>query len=78
MGTQGYLPRGGACVSCRRRKMVGNIALCIIWNDSSCSAIPFLNRNVMPPDQCVLNATAEDGPKIVNTSLDKSGRRFKF
>ena len=29
MGTQAYLPRGGACVSCRRRKMVGIIALCI-------------------------------------------------
>jgi hypothetical protein len=49
--------------------MVGNIALCIIiiWNDSFCSAILFLNRNAMPPDQCVLSATAEDDPKIVNT-----------
>ena len=34
MGTQGYLPRGGACVSRRRRKMVVNITLCIIWNGS--------------------------------------------
>ena len=27
MGTAGYLPRGGACVSCRRRKMVNSIVV---------------------------------------------------
>ena len=32
----------------------------------------------MPPGQYVASATVEDGPKTVNTSLDRSGRRYKF
>ena len=61
-GSPGYLPRGGACVSCRRRKMVSNF-LCIDYRWAN-SEVYFLLRN---SQKC-------DGRHPVCTQCERAGR----
>lgn len=75
-GNPGYLPRGGACVSCRRRKMV-QLHFTFFKNASSLLILIF-HRDVMEINPSVVNAIVLEGLKTANTQLVKNDQKFRF
>lgn len=65
-GTPGYLPRGGACVSCRRRKMVSDFPKTIVELPTSFITHDGIFRNATEGVLFARSAIAQGELKIAN------------